>query len=245
MGHPPGYSGFEQTELGKGGPPGRSASMKVLKYTFVAALLVVATFEAITLAYSGLAEHEAARIIDIVATLQPGYTSLDSAKALFRSHGIQVTTLSNACVTPAGLCDDLSPGAGNYKLILLRKDPPLGFELFPFPPVKRAVFNLNIYFINGRLDSINSVYRVGAVDVKYSRGATDSNLRSSEWNYEGDKVVSIAVASSGPAYVPFPRFDFHYMYSVKCTDARRLWPDAPPPTREHHCPAGCREIIGQ
>jgi hypothetical protein len=216
--------------------------LKKIKYVFIASLLLVTAAEITTFAYSVIAEHKANALTELLNSLKPGYTTMDSAKALFQAHGFNVGTLSNACNTPKGPCDDLYVGAGNYQWVILRRDPPLGFELFPFPPFKRASFFMNLYFINGILDSINGVYRVGTTDVKYSRGAGDHNSRSSEWKYEnGGMVVSIGVGSSGAAFdVPFPRFAFNYMYSVKCADARMLWPTAPPPTTELHGWPGCR-----
>jgi hypothetical protein len=216
--------------------------LKKIKYVFIALLLMVTACEVMTLAYSVTAEHKANALTELVASLKPGYTTMDSAKALFQAHGFNPRTLSNACNTPRGPCDELSLAAVNYQSKILRRDPPLGFELFLFPPFKRAGFVLDLFFINGILDSINGVYRVGTTDVKYSRGAGDHNSRSSEWKYEnGGMVVSIGVGSSGAAFdEPFPRFAFNYMYSVKCVDARMLWPTAPPPTTELHGWPGCR-----
>jgi hypothetical protein len=217
--------------------------LRKLKYAFIALLFVVTAAEVMTFAYSLIAERKAERLTALLTTLKPGYTTMDNTKALFQDNGVEVTTLSNACGTPRGEpCDDLSPGAGNYKLVLLRRNPPLGFYLFPFPPFKRASFVVNLYFINGILDSINAAYKVGTTGVGYSRYAGEHDFRSSAWKYtDGGLVTSIGVASSGAAFdVPFPRFSFNYMYSVKCADARKLWPTAPPPTEEQHGQAGCR-----
>jgi hypothetical protein len=216
--------------------------LRKIKYVFIALLLMVTVAEVMTFAYSILAEHKANALTELVRSLKPGYTTMDSAKALFQAHGLDVSTLSNACNTPRGPCDELGLGSGNYQLIFFRRDPPFGFELFPFPPFKHATFVVDLFFINGILDSINGVYRVGSTDVKYSRGSSDHNSRFSEWKYENKgTVVSIGVGSSGAAFdVPFPRFAFNYMYSMKCADARMLWPSAPPPTTELHGWPGCR-----
>jgi hypothetical protein len=216
--------------------------LKQLTYVFIALLLMVIACEAMTFAFSVAAEHKANAIAELVASLKPGYTTIDNARRLFRTHGFNASTLSNACTTPRGPCDELSLVATNYQSIVIRRDPPVGFELFLFPPFKRAGFTLDLFFINGMLDSINGVYRVGTTEVKYSRGAGDQNSRSSEWKYEnGGMAVSIGVGSSGAAFdVPFPRFAFNYMYSMRCVDARMLWPTAPPPTIELHGLHGCR-----
>ena len=208
--------------------------LKKIKYVSIALLLLVTGAEVMTFAYSAIAEHKAEALTELLTSLKPGYTKMDEAKALFQAHGVDVDTLSNACNTPRGPCDELNLGAGNYRYLFFRRDPPLGFELFPFPPFKRASFVVDLFFINGILDSINSVYRVGTTDVKYSRGAGNYQVRISKWRYSnGGKVTSIAVSSSEAALdEPFPHFALNYMYSVKSPDARELWPTAPPPTTE-------------
>ncbi len=213
------------------------------KYIFIALLLLVTAAEVMTFAYSVIAERKAERLTELLATLKPGYTTMDSAKALFQAHGVNVSTLRNACGDPRGACDGLYLGATKrHHLVWFRHNPPLGFELFPFPPVKSAGFAVDLYFINGILDSINTGYGVGTTGVKYSRGAGEYNSLWSKWKYEkGDTVESISVSSSGAACdVTFPRFTFKYMYSVKRVDARMLWPTAPPPTTELHGWPGCR-----
>jgi hypothetical protein len=205
------------------------------KYVCIALLFLVTAAEVMTFAYSVIAERKAERLTELLATLRPGYTTMDSAKALFQAHGVNISTLRNACGDPRGACDGLYLGATNHHhLVWLRHNPPLGFELFPFPPFKRTGFAVNLYFINGILDSINTGYGVGTTGVKYSRGAGEHNSIWSKWKCEkGGAVESISVSSSGPDFdVPFPRFAFNYMYSVKRTDARMLWPKAPPPTEE-------------
>jgi len=217
--------------------------LKKAKYVCLTLLLVVAAYEITLFVWSTVAEHKAERLTELLATLKPGYTTMDSAKSLFQAHGINVSTLSNACNTPRGPCDDLYLGAANFPPIIpLHLGSLTGITLLPLPPVKPAYFLVNLYFINGILDSINVGYRVGTTGVGYSRYAREHNFRSSEWKYaNGGLVTSIGVASSGAAFdVPFPRFALNYMYSVKCADARKLWPTAPPPTEEHHGRSGCR-----
>lgn len=201
------------------------------KYVCFALMLVVAACEVMLYARSILAEHEAETEAELLAMLKPGHTTMVDAKALFQTHGVSVVTLSNACGDPRGPCDDLGLGAANYPPIGLA-----GIELTPFPPVELSYFQVNLYFINGILDSINAGYGVGTTVVKYSRRAGEYNFRSSKWKYEkGGTVNSISVSSSGAAYdMPFPRFAFNYMYSVKRVDARVLWPTAPSPTTELH-----------
>ena len=213
-----------------------------IKYAFIVLVLLVTAGEVLTFACSVIAERKANALADLLTSLKPGYATMDSAKALFQAHGVSVSIFSNACNTPKGPCDGLSLGPGNYQFVSFHRDPPLGFELFPFPPFKRGSFFINLYFINGILDSINSVFRVGTTDVKYSRYAGDHNSRSSYWKYDnGGMAVSIGVASSGASFdMPFPRFSFKYMYSVRCVDARMLWPTAPPPTEAIHGLPGCR-----
>jgi hypothetical protein len=222
----------------------RSADvLKKAKYVSLALLLVVVAYEIMLFAWSTLAEHRAGRLTELLATLKPGYTTKDSAIALFQTHGLNVVVLSNACTPPKGSCEDLAVGAANFPSIIpLHLGRLAGITLLPLPPVKTAYFNANLYFIAGVLDSINVGYRVGTTAVGYSRYGGDYQVRTSEWKFaNGGMVVRIAVASSGAAFdVPFPHFALNYMYSVKCTDARILWPTAPPPTTELHGWPGCR-----
>jgi hypothetical protein len=216
--------------------------LKKAKYVCLALVLVVVAYEIMLFAWSTIAEHKAERLTALLATLKPGYTTKDSAIALFQAHGLNVAVLSNACTPPKGSCEDLAVGAANFPPIIpLHLGRLAGITLPPLPPLKTAAFWVNLYFINGILDSINASFRVGTTQVGYSRGAGDYQVRVSEWRYaNGGMVTRIGVSTSGAAFVPFPHFALNYMYTVKCTDARMLWPTAPPPTEEHHEWPGCR-----
>ena len=218
--------------------------LKTIKSTCLVLLLVVAAYEVTLFVWSTIAEHKAEKLAEVLATLKPGYTTKGDAIVLFQARKWNVRELSHACSPPKGSCDALAVGASNFPSIIpLRLGQLAGITLLPLPPVRTAYFQVNLYFIDGILDSINSVYGVGATHVCYSRGASGHNFRSSEWKYEdGGMVASIGVGSSGAAFdIPFPRFAFNYMYSVKCVDARTLWPTAPPPTKEFFGWSGCRE----
>jgi hypothetical protein len=214
--------------------------LKKVKYVCLALLLLVAAYEIMSFAWITNAEHKAERLTEVLATLRPGYTTMDSAKALFQARGVSVDILHNACGTPRGdPCDGLYLRAANFPrgvvpLHIGRHDDWLDVVvmLIPLPPVKTAVFVANLYFINGILNSISVGYDVGTTSVNYARGAGEHNSIWSQWKYEkGSTVKSISVSSSGAAHdVTFPRFVFKYMYSVKRVDARMLWPTAPPPT---------------
>ena len=217
--------------------------LKKAKYVCIALMLVVVAYEVMSFARSTIAERKAERMTELLATLKPGYTTMDSAKALFQAHGVNVDILHNACGTPnkGDSCDGLYLFAANFPrgvipLHIGRQDDWLDFVvmLIPLPPVKTAGFVANLYFIDGILNSIGVGYDVGTTSVRYARGAGEHNFTSSKWKYaNGGLVTSIGVASSGAAFdEPFPRFAFNYMYSVKRTDARMLWPKAPPPTEE-------------
>jgi hypothetical protein len=225
--------------------------LKRAKYVCIALMLVVVAYEVMSFAWSTIAERKAERMTELLATLKPGYTTMDSAKALFQAHGVSVDILHNTCGTPnkGDSCDALFLRTANFPrgvvpLHIGRHDDWLDVVviLIPLPPVKTAVFVASLYFINGILNSISVGYDVGTTSVRYARGAGEHNSIWSEWKHEkGGTVVSIGVGSSGPAFdVPFPRFAFNYMYSVKCVDARKLWPSAPPPTQELHSWPGCR-----
>jgi hypothetical protein len=223
------------------------------KYVFIALMLVVVAYEVASFAWSIIAERKAETMANLLATLRPGYTTMDSAKELFQANGVSVDILHNACGTPnkGDSCDDLSLSAANFQrlgvipLHIGRHDDWLDVVVMlpPFPPVKRAAFGANLYFINGILASINTGYGVGTTGVGYIRGAGEHNysIWSTCKDEKGDMVKSISVSSSDTDFdVPFPRFAFKYMYSVKRVDARMLWPTAPPPTAEHHGGSGCR-----
>ena len=215
--------------------------MKKIKSVFIALLLIVTVAEGLTFAYSVVAEREAEKQTELLATLRPGYTTMDTAKALFEAHGVKVGILKNARGSLKGPCDLLFFTAANFPpMIHLHLGRLAGITLPPLPPVKTAYFQANLYFINGVLNSINVGYHVGTTGVGYSRFAGDYNFRSSTWRYaDGGAVTSIGVASSGPAFdVPFPRFDFNHMYTMKYVDGRTLWPTAPPPTKEFHTAPG-------
>lgn len=215
--------------------------LRLLKNTLLALLLALTLAEGMTFCYSLGSGHKAARVADLLATLRPGQTTMDGARALFQAGGVDVGTLANACGDPKGPCDDLYAGADNHQYLVIRH-PPLVFPLLPFPPFRPARFIANVYFINGVLDSTGILYQVGATTISYSRHAGDYNFRSSEWRYAEDgTVISIAVASSGPAFdIPFPHLDFSHMSTMRCVDARALWPAAPPPTTELHSQPACR-----
>jgi len=215
--------------------------LRKAKYAGIALLVIVIAYETMFFAWSAIAERKAERLTELLATLKPGYTTKDSAIVLFQAHGVHITVFGNACNTPRGPCDGLSVGASNSRSVIFNPDPPSGFELSPLPPLKRAAFWVNMYFINGVLDSINASYEVGTTRVGYSRYAGDYEVRTSGWRYaNGGRVARIGVASSGAAFdIPFPHFALNYMYSVRCTDARMLWPKAPPPTEELHGGPGC------
>lgn len=215
--------------------------LRKAKYAGIALLVVVIAYEATFFALSVTAKHKAERLTELLATLKPGYTTKDRAIALFQANGVQPTVFRNACNTSRGPCDGLNVGASSSRSVILNRDLGLGFEFFPLPPLKRAAFWVNMYFINGVLDSINASYEVGPTRVDYSRSASDYQVRTSAWRYaNGGRVASIGVGSSGAAFdIPFPHFALNYMYSVRCTDARMLWPKAPPPTEELHEGRGC------
>lgn len=216
--------------------------LKKAKYVCLALLLVVAAYEIMLFAWSIIAEHKAERLTELLATFKPGYTTEDSAIALFRAHGLNVAVPSNACTPPNGSCDGLFVGASNSRSVIFNRDRLMGIDLMPLPPLRPAAFWVNLYFINGILDSINLGYRVGTTLVAYSRGAGDYPVRVSEWRYANRGMVTwIGVSTSGAAFVPFPHLALNYMHSMKCTDARTLWPTAPPSTEEHHGRPGCRE----
>jgi hypothetical protein len=215
------------------------------KYVCIALVLLIVVYEVMSFAWSNIAERKAETGAELLATLRPGYTTMDSAKALFQAHGVNVEILHNACGTPnkGDSCDALFLRTANFPrgvvpLHIGRHDGWLDVVvmLIPLPPVKTAVFVASLYFINGISNSISVGYDVGTTSVRYARGTGEHNSISSEWKYEkGGTVESIGVSSSGAAYdVTFPRFAFKYMYSVKRVDARMLWPTAPPPTEEHH-----------
>jgi hypothetical protein len=225
--------------------------LKKIKYVCIALMLLMVAYEVMSFAWSNIAERKAETAAELLATLRPGYTTMDSAKELFQAHGVSVEILHNACGTPnkGDSCDDLFLGTANFPrgvvpLHIGRHDDWLDVVvmLVPLPPVKTAGFVANLYFINGILNSISAGYEVGTTSVNYARGAGEHNSIWSEWKYaNGGLVTSIGVASSGAAFDrPFPRFAFNYMYSVKCVDARMLWPTAPPPTTELHGWLGCR-----
>jgi hypothetical protein len=220
-----------------------SKVLRKTKYVCIALMLLMVAYEVMSFAWSNIAERKAETGAELLTTLRPGYTTMDDAKALFQAHGVNVDILHNACGTPnkEDSCDALFLRAANFPrgvvpLHIGRHDDWLDVVvmLIPLPPVKTAVFVANLYFINGILNSINVGYDVGTTSVKYARGAGEHNSIWSEWKYEkGGTVKSICVSSSGAAYdVTFPHFAFNYMYSVKRTDARMLWPKAPPPTEE-------------
>jgi len=219
--------------------------LKRAKYVCIALMLVVVAYEVMSFAWSTIAERKAERMTELLATLKPGYTTMDSAKALFQAHGVNVEILHNACGTPnkGDSCDALFLRTANFPrgvvpLRIGRHDDWLDVVvmLIPLPPVKTAVFVASLYFINGILNSITVGYYVGTTSVSYARGAGEHNSISSEWKHgKGGTVDSIGVSSSGAAFdMPFPRFAFKYMYSAKRVDARMLWPTAPPPTTELH-----------
>ncbi len=92
-------------------------------------------------AWSNIAEHKAARMTELLAMLKPGYTTMDSAKALFQAHGVDVLILNNACGDPKGMCDCLSVGSANFPRIFpLHLWRLAGITLLPLPPVKTAYF---------------------------------------------------------------------------------------------------------
>ncbi len=189
-----------------------------------------------------IAEKKTGKIIEVLTTLKIGHTTLDRAKALFQTHGLKTGTLNDACVSPRGSCDDLYLDAKNFPPIIpVHLGRLAGITLIPLPPIKAAYFQVNLYFINKVLDSINISYKVGKNGVGYSRYAGDYNFESSTWKYaDSGTVVSISVASSGSAFdEPFPRFNYNHMYTMKCVDARMLWSTAPPPTKELRGWSGC------
>jgi len=206
-------------------------------------LLLVVTYEITLFISSTIAEHSARNLTELIATLKPGSTTKTDAIASFKAHKWNATLDEHACSVAEGSCEGLSVGASNFpRTIPLHLGRLAGITLLPLPPVKTAYFGANLYFINGILNSINVAYRVGITGVGYSRYAGGQNY--SMWSRckdeTGDMVRTINVASSGTdSDVPFPRFVFKYMYSVKRIDAQKLWPTAPPPTTEDYRLYGC------
>jgi hypothetical protein len=219
---------------------------KKAKYVCLGLLFLMTAYELMLFTWSAIAEHKAEKIAELVATLKPGYTTKDGAKALFEAHGLSVSTLSNACSTPKGSCETLFVDAANFPPLFPFHLGRLGWiTVLPLPPVKTTYFLVDLYFVNGVLDSFNEIFHVGATGVSFSRDAkkpAGTIFRSSEWRYgDGGMVGGIgAIYSGNISDVPAPKFAFKYMYSVKCVDARMLWPTAPPPTTELHGWPGCR-----
>ena len=97
----------------------RSAEvLKKAKSVCLALVLVVVAYEIMLFAWSSIAEHKAERLTELLATLRPGYTTKESAIALFQAHGFNVMVLSNACTPPKGSCEDLAVGAANFPPII-------------------------------------------------------------------------------------------------------------------------------
>jgi hypothetical protein len=146
------------------------------RYVFIALMLVVVAYGVMSFAWSIIAERKAETMANLLATLRPGYTTMDSAKELFQANGVSVDILHNACGTTnkGDSCDDLSLSAANFRRVgVIPLHIGSGLDvvvmLAPFPPVKRAAFAANLYFINGILASINTGYGVGTTSVGYSR----------------------------------------------------------------------------
>jgi len=219
---------------------------KKAKYVYIGLLFLMTAYELMLFTWSAIAQHKAEKIAELVATLKPGYTTKDSAKTLFQAHGLNIRTLSNACGTPRGPCDELALGAANFpQIIPLHLGRLVGITLLPLPPVKTAYFQVNLYFINGTLDSIEETFHVGTAGVASSRFAENQAgtiFRSSEWRYGDGKMVGGigAIYSGNISDVPTPKFAFKNMYSVRCVDARMLWPTAPPATTKLHGWPGCK-----
>ena len=203
--------------------------LKKAKYICLALVLIVTAYELVVFAWSASAEHKARRIAELVATLKPGYTTEDSAIALFQAHGLSVAVDGQVCSTANGPCKAVAVGVSNYPPAIYNPNPPAGIRLIPLPPVNPAGLRVYLDFENGVLALIASKFYVGTTSVTLSRYAPNYEIATSEWKYaNGGMVVSIGVASSGRNFdAPIPQFDLNYMYSVKCTDARTLWPNAP------------------
>jgi hypothetical protein len=216
--------------------------LKKVKFVCLALVLIVASYEIMLFAWSINAEHKARRIAELVATLKPGYTTEDNAIALFQAHGLSVAVDGQVCSTASGPCEAVSVSVSNYPQAIFNPDPPAGIRLIPLPPVNPAGFRVYLNFKNGVLALIASKFYVGTTSVALSRYAPNYEIANSEWKYtNGGMVVSIGAASSGRTFdAPIPHFALNYMYSVKCADARTLWPTAPPPTTEFHGWPGCR-----
>ena len=73
------------------------------RYVFIALILVVVAYEVMSFAWSNIAERKAETGTELLATLRPGYTTMDSAKELFQAHGVSVEITHNACGTPRGI----------------------------------------------------------------------------------------------------------------------------------------------
>lgn len=99
---------------------------------------------------------------------------------------------------------------------------------------------MNLYFINGVLDWTNETFHVVAAGVAFSRYAETRQGRYSDRQNRSMETEEWISYSANISDVRTPKFAFNYMYSVKCVDARMLWPIAPPPTRELHGWSGCR-----
>lgn len=207
---------------------------------------MMAAYEFVLFACSAIAEHKAKQITELLATLKLGYTTKDSAVALFQAHRWNVKVYSNACSTPKGSCEGLFVDASNYPQRIPINIGSLGdIVLLPLPPVRPTSFGVYLYFIDGTLNSINESFHVGATGIGSSRNSENQAgtiFRSSEWRYANEGMVAgISALSTGSiSDVPAPKFAFKYMYSLKCVDARMLWPSAPPPTLELRSWPGCR-----
>jgi hypothetical protein len=215
---------------------------KKAKYICLALVLIVTAYELVVFAWSAIAEHKARRIAELVATLKPGYTTEDSAIALFQAHGLSVAVDGQVCSTATGPCKAMAVNVSNYPQAIYYPNPPEGISVIPLPPFNPAGLRVYLYFENGVLALIASKFYVGTTSVALSRYAPNYEIATSTWKYtNGGMAVSIGVASSGRNFdAPIPQFDLNYMYSVKCTDARTLWPNAPQPTEELHGWSGCR-----
>lgn len=219
--------------------------LKRAKYVCLALLLVVATHEIVIFTWAITAEHKAKKLADLVATLRPGYTTKDSALALFQAQRWDVRVHSNVENIPNASSELLAVSASNYPRATSVSKLPVTILLTPLPPVRPAEYLVSLYFRNGVLNSMHVLFVVGTTRVSSSRYAENQGktiFRSSEWRYSKEgMVVGIGELASGSlSEVPWPNFEFKYMYSLKCVDARMLWPTAPPRTTELHGGPGCR-----
>ena len=200
--------------------------------------LLFATLAAVAgflIATAHLAEKRAQATTQALDSVKFGSTSENESMNILSS--LHDRPQREQCSSVEGQCKGLYVYVENYPVFASTRGVRIGRALTRILTIRPSVVELNLYFVNGRLESAATIFRVGHRSVGVAQYSTSKPFKPRLELIGGGatgKPTAIRAAISarvGDSPNILQQFDLHCMMSTtRCDDPRVLWPSAPPPS---------------